>query len=1752
MASLSYDETVETDHSNIEKLVFEKADVAKNGVYPLEYDHEKGRYTIKMELDDDPNSLWYHQSNAKPVIAFKVSYKTKVNAEDYGKVTTNWVGLRDPSEGEDSPNKYNWRDNGSTPIPAPTVDKSGSLEDDGIVWTISINNAAKQNLSGMSLNDILSTSSGTFEDVVFTDAKVNGNELTSVFESDSNPLVFKEGNNGEKYVITYKQALTKEQMTAARGKSFTNKVTLKKEDVELDDGTDTVSIPKQFEVIKEGELNADGEMIYTVTFVNQYDENLKNSSITDTLTIYDKNNQPVSPSNYTIEKLSPSDSDVGMATAVDGNSRVTTFTVNKDTTEKRVVVTYKVKPTGNSSFKDQIGYKLQNTANWQNYDQKTVNKTIEKFVNISDKQYSYNRKKNTITWRVTVNNPYELDLGEYPNSENPYKLYDTMFGIPSGEGTVVSLTVKDADGNIVDTDAGALNNSERETINNNEYGSYIFKNGMKSKSYTFEYETEAPDKPSFNVRNTVSYDDDTKTVEATEGNNHQYNSLSKNNVSNSSIKDDGTTVISWKVEVKSFDGGFLKKVISDDMTSRVNLKDEATASVKDTSSVEHYLTPEQFNINKFYIKAYKGNDEWASSWTELNAVSDYTELFELEKTSGTDDKITGFKIKPKSFDEGSNEYNALKEINKLEITYSTTGAGADILNKQLTDNDEIIYTNTVETESNGPQKADKVFEKKPAITKYIEIKDQYNNLVYINDEKSLYLSELSSASDSIKYRLQESDKHDGSYYLSYKLEINKFNNYTETQDIIITDLIPNHTNLVLSSLNCNNKNVGTTEGEENAFYSLEGRELKVTIPAAVHKGEKVDVTYVLEITKSEMDAAFSESLGNALFSNTATTNNGESDNIGTTIVDDKEIISKTAEYNNNNNVKYTLVINPNKRKLLTDNLTTLVVKDKINLSDDGNYALLPIEFNQISLSNIKVKIDGEEADISELGFSAPEKKSLPVLNGPDLGKGDVYIFEVEIPDEKKIEISYDYSFDFNAEAVNKGYYKEKLSLKNAAVIDGKNAKAEKDVNENFEKGQSSSATATAMPKIQLRKTSTGQWHSGLPNAEFELKRIKQGGTWEYLTGSETVDKLYVPYESDGITKYKELEENVDFGAWNSTSNGFTLKTNENGVVFLPNLQDHKIVDDNGNNLEVYLEDSGAKEQKYLYVLSEVKTPAGYRYNGNSNEYYFFEQPLIYSYDQSYPKGAISTANLSADTEIHAVRPDEKIELKNDAIELDVHKTWSGDNENIRPKEIELALFESSTPPADTRTASKVKLTAHPNNSSISETCEIMVDNGQFLKFYITTPEDIDPSNNYWRTLNGVNPAGFDVSIVSDRKVSYISKAPITGDCKFDITVIYGDWNTTKPTITVETPQGANESPLFDSSTATLKESFKLNSANDWYYKFDTSTFDSSKYYYVKEFTPDGYRTNYITNGLKSGTIELENIKSELEVQKYWNDNNAEGHRAVTVDLYQTTQDPITEKPYKVTFEVYDPKGDLCYSYIDGIKANDTLKAELLIPCAKQWVGLDNIVGSVTQKSDTYVQNGEEGYICTKIVESNPITEDTIIKIRLRVDGTPINKPTIVNVTSSPSANNDPGIKLDDPRTTWLAEAVLDSSNDWYHKFEGINFKSEYKYYVVERDTEGYVANYLVNGISSGKLELVNQVVKSGSVKVDKSWLDNKEADEELEFDRKANILIVMLHQPICTPPLWSQLRAMRSLFTERPLQYRRTMIAGVVRSISFR
>jgi len=1475
-------------------------DPATNGVNPISYDQATGRFTITMEKDN----VQYegHTYNKKPIKEFIVEYDTPVTSDDYGDRINNWVGLVDPDE----PSTYNDIDPDKyATVPKPSVSKDHVLGEDGIIWKITVNNRTGQDLSGLILTDNLKYDGSAIDAPDFSSADAqltvtaDGSSVSaaSLFNVSGNTLTFKNDTvkkNASSYVITYKQPIA--DMSAYQNKSFTNTVDLNNGEPDsepLSSDSDDAHIPRNFEVEKEGFIGADGLMHYRVTFVNQYGMDLNGQYITDVMRIT-KGSENINAEGFTVTMISP-ETGVNFASVAEGDTITSTITVNGTNTSRRLTVEYTVAPPGpGKTFRSDNGYQIDNTASWGD-EQDTDHHEVNEFVFLEYKNGSYDSNTDYITWQFKIVNAYKLDLSAYPTADSPYKILDDMFKAGnSNHLTDLKITNKEGE----DVTGNAL----EEILNSGGY--YSFKEGMNSEYYVFTYKTKARDIPSDQIKqdngvdakNDVYYVNGEEIIDSEEAvvqvKTWEFPKRSNKRAEAGPADSDGSFQIKFTLELSTYPGGFLFG-----MQEKYNIEDDMSAKLKGEASedVKLYISPDMFTSDFFTLKFVNKN------WQDITGNLDFDDVFELYPVTSTDDGITKFRIAYKEADPDSEVYRVLSEANNLTITYTAKAEGAQHLrDADMEYNDKITYSNTLNYPGVPDKTATHELVKRPAINKTIfDYSNQWGG--YTDQNKDFGLSVIGY------------DENTGKYSLTYMLTLNEFNSFDNATDIVVTDQLPE--NFIYKagtgtySLGNNGTQTGIlaeSEADGGVSWAQNGNELTFTVPSSIHDGGKVTINYSVEISSEDLFALLLRDdegapNGKAIIKNTAETN-GELDTVQVTLTDDSPKVTKSGKTkldgNNkpiNNAVTYTLDINPNARKLLPEG-DSLVVRDTINLADDGQHALCPILFTPLSPDSVKVYSvdeDGNETLLTpeEFGFTIPIRKTYPVADGVH-GDGDVYIFELTVPDQTHIRIVYDYTFEFNLQAKSDDSFNtDNMKLKNNAVISGLQAESSEDKSYSFNKNQSSGAYADSVPRINLRKVSTDNWLESLPGAEFILQRYDTvNKSWETLTGTEAKEvyeesTLYMEHDSSQIDHSKDIPlHSSAFGIWDSSDSATPMKlitSEEKGQIEFPSLQRYVTKEVTvgeqtvTRNYFVYNTDALGR-QRYIYKLTETKAPSGYFYKEGTNDHYFYEQPKDETMAEAKPANTALQQIGITSADLMVVRSGTKIELANNACELDVRKYWNG---GTSLDELALKLYRTTTPPESTANNHIVKLTINEGNNSSD--CYALVADGEYFKAKI-----IIKGNGWLNTQgSGVSCAqpGGDIHLVN-----VTSSAPVTGDSEFSVTLSH---DSSTPSLIRTSENVKNYSPGFDISTAEFVQDITLTAKNGWYTKLeDIDLKDTDYYYYIVEETPEGYDANYLTNGLQNGTFKLTNEAypaGSIKVNKQWYGDEPDTEK-VTFNVYGYT------------------------------------------------------------------------------------------------------------------------------------------------------------------------------------------------------------------------------------------------------------------------
>ncbi|MBQ7186979.1 MAG: Cna B-type domain-containing protein [Ruminococcus sp.] len=1298
--------------------------------------YENGTFTVEFAntepYDDNGVTKSANKFKAEEIV---FTYKTKVSAEDYGGSVDNIAKMKDP----ENPGSYN-TDTGlvTERITNPTVSKSGSYEDVGtdgttgqIIWTITVNNGSRQELGGLKLTDTETwkkdgSSSNGIPDGSYTLIGSSGSEITCTVSGGV--LTFPEGARDSSYTLTYNQNIDR---TQAKETTYSNKTELKTpEGKKLSESETPVDIPGDYGVEKSGRLADDGSAAYTIRLENKYGTEVEDTEFTDVFSV---------PKNWRI-----SDDNVYLAENYDfnvtGANKVENFngelaeglnyyiTVSGDTatlhfmykgtTTGDITVGYSVKPKeaiqANQDIRELIGLDLNNTVNWNGKtDSEHLNVSQQQY-SLSDKQASYDGKTNTITWSFTVNNPNGIDLSKTSkitdkNSGVEFDgrvVFDTMFE----EGMDLKIYVDGDQTPHAASEYGTYDGTS--VIKGKTYGRFKFNEGSTAKSYRFEYKTKAEKSYQSSDWNT---DPETHEVNTVRFGNEEKTKIVNRNDMNGLVKkvdkqelywtswNGNTKIKHWVTDVKTYEGGFLEYPITDSLSLTL-VKSDNTETALSAEGIEHYMTAAQCSFSGMTITARDNNNN--------GVTADLSTLFDLEP-AGAEGRYTGFTLKAKTGLSEENE-SILKSIVSLSIQYETTFVGKDQIYKaeEIGSGESVRFRNTVEFAGSSDNDNYEDLKKEKGIRK---LADNINGSV----------------------ELRDLEHHDGYYYISYRLKVNENSVYDASTLVSAVDTLPLKFEFDSASYVDNTQNSALSENgsETQLGYQLgdEDGHKTVTfyIPGDVHQGRSADITYKVKISEEDIRSAMKNAedpayraLNRAEFDNRVDFD-GTFDTAPVTVINSDSGLTKggkVIEDQYKNIVEYTLDINEEREDLSPDS-DTVVLTDIFNgHNNQTSSAENPILIEDIGYDNIKVyevKEDGSEVELDGKLYKMekPVKSNVDVVavweqsQGNPRGKGDVYSFSMELPDNMHIKIVYRYSFELNQWAVNYGMTGKSLTLTNYARIGSQTSGKTDETRVESVKKVSSSGTASIAPYLNLRKISSQNWNNTLEGAKFKLWRMDKNGDITCLTSIKSLDSIKFIHD-DGTTENTTAKLGI-FGEGDPE----ILKTDKNGKLDLPTLMD--------------LDESVSPNQikynhDYLYWLEEIESPHGYYLTDKTIKYFFYEVPEGKTATAVKPGSAINEAvkqGLTTEDNIHPLMARSTIELKNDMMELDVEKTWlDAPGEDLDEITVDLWASDTKTEEFDTTGKTPIqtlKLKKSDNWKGSFDTSEL-----DSTKYYYITEEEV--------------------------------------------------------------------------------------------------------------------------------------------------------------------------------------------------------------------------------------------------------------------------------------------------------------------------------------------------------------------------------------------------------------------------------------------
>ena len=518
-------------------------------------DEINGKKYLFIEFDE-----LYQKKNETDAISGKASFEGNVKRKDTdtGDKTTVEIGGKTIEIG------------GYTPLTMSAI-KDASETEDGVKWTITVNNPAKKPLDRI-------------EDDLFKDA-IDGSftvspEGAGSYDAASGKFVFSDGFSEENVTISYTTPYpTSDPNFVMSGKVENKSTTYDKDGNEVKADKTIYSDSKKDKISKTGK-NVDydkNEVTWEIVLTNPSGADLKGYHL------YDEAFPDAKQGSFTLKAEDGSD----VKYTIDGN----TLTFDEKTTASKITIEY---VTDIDADKAEITntVKLQRPDKSNPWSDITTSDTIYNRYQISKNGWVSNSSTGIIKWEVTVKN------NDKNNTLKNKRITDNMLKA----GQKVSIKV----GN--DTIEATVEN-DGELILPDEIGD--------NNEVVISYETKAADidlgdpdsSGNYNIKNTAGIDGFTsdKTV--------SYKPTNEKSKTVLGISQNGDTVTyKWQVEVKQTNGSFKGNTISDIMN----------ATSKDGTEIKSVLDPESIIV---YVQR---NGE--GSYETLDS-SNYTVSPNADKTS---------------------------------------------------------------------------------------------------------------------------------------------------------------------------------------------------------------------------------------------------------------------------------------------------------------------------------------------------------------------------------------------------------------------------------------------------------------------------------------------------------------------------------------------------------------------------------------------------------------------------------------------------------------------------------------------------------------------------------------------------------------------------------------------------------------------------------------------------------------------------------------------------------------------------------------------------------------------------------------------------------------------------------------------------------------------------------------------------------------------------------------------------------------
>ena len=1139
----------------------------------------------------------------------------------------------------------------------------------------------------------------------------------------------------------------------------------------------------------------------------------------------------------------------------------TTLTFKTSQTQKYYYIEYE---TDIASCKK--GEKLENTANIQGQEGVTQSFTVPEDFYSLEKKGEYDSKRDIITWTVTIENPHGLNLAGKTLTDD-YLIPNEYFDLTVKYNWYQELE-KDTDYTV--SDGGITFNADKKFC----YTSYIV-------TYKTKVGKDESGKRPLQVYNKAEFED--KKAEFTVTPPAQRNTLTKSSGTIESENGNKVT-INWTAKYGTVEGELVNQKFTDTLSKDVMIQTRATVE-----GLKHYMTSTQ--LGEISISA----TDASGKTVDIQKGTDYSIT-----GIGENGNYTGFTIEWKSTDN-------VKKITDFTVTYSTTGEGIENLSgSDFKTGDKLLFKNKISGNGKSVEAQTPVEKKKGIVKKGKTVSGEWTTGV------------ANWNIDSTGFK----DAQTGNYKLSWQLVVNSGHNYSDSEEITITDTLPEGVELQSAKIvsggfeivekstlakcekevhkhtsSCYKKEDEKTPicGMEEHTHSDEcydnetlnskayyvcvtkdgNEEITFHIPASIHKGNAFTIEYECYVSSADMTRLLIANNGVVTFDNTAKI--GEETSKQTQSVEGKvDDLSKSVspegawqplinasdnvELLENNRLHYTLDINPYEKTLDSDGDGMITVIDSMNGGIGGAGEVVPT-LDASSLKIYQVKEDGTLVQLSSDLYTMDYK----VRDSNKEVGSKICDMTLKLPDKMHLQIEYTYNVDL----APKSDWAGSPCVNKVEIVGAKSIEVGSGYRYRFKKSTAGAGAVTGS-NILVEKIREGHYEVKINGAKFTLAKWN-GSKWEYITKVEK--------QEDDSTK-------ITFDADESKATTYT--TYGSGVFALPDLSDYP----------------------GYYQLYEIGVPDGYYADENDKYFYFVTDPA--------PEGTVTPPDVPL---IHEIQND-SLTISNKKREISVEKSWENEpNTLVRPDSVQVQLYKSNSLPSVPAGYHKVTVNLIcSTNASETQQVVFAVQNDVEDTFNIVNSVETKTLNIVSYTLNNEEINHDDVGNTEIWKNLYSFKTKGGTADEVHTFVVTSSNDTSFSNIAVQKngEQLIGDTIQYEkpSDLKEVGEPVTLDDSNSWRYSW-TEGLEDGAYYYIEEELPadSNYKVSYAGNGIQNGTIHVTNTYVNIEkisvgAEKSWTDSDdqpidpPEGE--VKVDVWRSTSShPESNKPGE-TEEPTDP------------------------------------------------------------------------------------------------------------------------------------------------------------------------------------------------------------------------------------------------------